>query len=97
MPITLQLDDLFYYPAHLAPPGEYSVGEDGFVDISPLVHELNLLEIPMQPYCKADCQGLCAECGTNLNIESCSCIEENQDPRFSKLQELLKTEEQSEG
>ena len=97
VPITLELDDLFYYPAHLTPAGEYGVGDDGFIDLTPLVRELNLLGIPTQPYCKDECQGLCAECGVNLNIESCSCIEEHIDPRFSKLQALLKTEEKSNG
>ena len=97
LPITLQLDDLFYYPAHLAPSGEYGVGEDGFIDLAPLVRELNLLGIPVQPYCKADCLGLCMECGANLNIESCNCIEDHQDPRFSKLQALLKSEDKSKG
>ena len=97
LPITLQLDDLFYYPAYLAPSGEFGVGEDGFIDLAPLVRELGLLGIPMQPLCKDDCQGLCGECGTNLNIDSCNCVDDRQDPRFSQLQELLTNEEKSEG
>ena len=44
LPVTLQLEDLFYYPAHIAPPGEYGVGEDRFIDLAPLVRELILLE-----------------------------------------------------
>jgi uncharacterized protein len=87
--IVFQLDDLFYYPAHTAPPGDFGVGEDGFIDLSPLVRELCLLEIPMQPICRDDCQGLCSQCGSNLNHSSCDCEEEVIDPRLSALQELL--------
>ena len=65
--ITITMDDLFYYPPHTAPQGEFSVGEDGFLDLAPLVRQLSLLEIPMQPFCKPDCKGLCVECGQNLN------------------------------
>jgi uncharacterized protein len=97
VPVTLQLEDLFYYPAHIAHPGEYGVGEDGFIDLAPLVRELILLESPMQPLCKPDCQGLCMECGTNLNSGTCDCINDHPDPRLSELRDLLRTQEKSEG
>lgn len=32
-----------------------------------------LLNLPMNPLCSADCQGLCPECGCDLNVEKCSC------------------------
>lgn len=87
--LVIQLDDLFYYPSHTAPPGDFGVGEDGFIDISPLVRELCLLEIPMQPICRDDCQGLCSQCGSNLNHVSCDCVREQIDPRLASLQNLL--------
>jgi len=31
------------------------------------------LNLPMNPLCSADCQGLCPECGCDLNVEKCSC------------------------
>ncbi|MCB8920078.1 MAG: DUF177 domain-containing protein [Ardenticatenaceae bacterium] len=89
LPITLQIDDLFYYPPVTAPKGEFVVGENGFIDLAPLVRELSLLEIPMQPICKPDCQGLCQECGANLNEGDCGCEDDDIDPRFSILGELL--------
>ena len=46
LPISIRLDDLFYYPANTAPPGDFGVGEDGFIDLNPLVRQLSLLEIP---------------------------------------------------
>lgn len=89
LPITIGLDDLFYYPPYKAPVGEYFVGDDGFVDLAPLVRELSLLEIPMQLFCRPDCQGLCAQCGQNLNQATCDCPQDEIDPRLAALRELL--------
>lgn len=90
VPIAMKLDDLFYYPAHTAPEGEYVIGEDGFIDLAPLVRELTLLETPIQPICRPDCHGLCMECGQNLNEKECGCEANPIDPRLSALQQLLK-------
>jgi uncharacterized protein len=89
LPITIELDEMYNYPPESAPPGEYSVGEDGFVDLAPLVRQLSLLEIPMQLFCRDDCLGLCIECGHNLNDDDCGCTEDDIDPRLAKLKELL--------
>ena len=89
IPIGLKLDDLFYYPPPTAPEGEYSIGDDGFIDLAPLARELTLLETPIQPVCRPDCQGLCLECGQNLNEADCGCEPDPVDPRLSALQQLL--------
>ena len=93
VPIQLQLDDLFYYPPHTAPEGEYTIGEDGFIDLAPLVRELTVLETPIQPICRPDCQGLCMECGKNLNEGDCGCEPNPIDPRLSALQQLLNSKD----
>ncbi|MGB3713788.1 MAG: DUF177 domain-containing protein [Candidatus Promineifilaceae bacterium] len=89
LPITIRMDDLFYYPANTAPPGDFGVGEDGFVDLNPLVRQLSLLEIPMKPFCRPDCKGLCVQCGENLNLDACDCEVDNIDPRLESLRSLL--------
>jgi uncharacterized protein len=91
--IDLKLDDLFYHPPQTAPKGEYSFGEDGEVDIAPLVRELAVLATPIQPICRPDCQGLCIECGQNLNKGACSCEPDLVDPRLSILRQLLDSPE----
>ncbi len=45
--------------------------EDGTIDLAPLAREYLLLEIPISPVCKADCKGLCPECGEDLNLTVC--------------------------
>lgn len=92
VPTTIQLDELFYYPPETAPKDEDAYtfdGETGFIDLSPLVRELSLLEAPMQPLCRPDCQGLCMVCGQNLNEADCDCEDNEVDPRLARLRSLL--------
>ncbi|MEZ4516886.1 MAG: DUF177 domain-containing protein [Chloroflexota bacterium] len=89
IPITINLDELFYYPPYTAPEGEAFIGEDGFLDLTPMVRDLSLLEVPINPLCQPDCQGLCQECGRNLNLGTCNCSDDNVDPRLAALQQLL--------
>jgi uncharacterized protein len=89
LPISIKMDDLFYYPESTAPPGDFGVGEDGFVDLNPLVRQLSLLDFPLQPLCRPDCKGLCAHCGENLNITICHCEIDDVDPRLESLRSLL--------
>ena len=87
--LDFTLDELFYYPPQSAPPGENHVGEDGMIDLGPLVRELSLLSLPTKVLCREDCLGLCQECGANLNDGDCGCDAEAIDPRLAALQQLL--------
>ena len=63
--------------------------EDGQIDLATLLYEYALLEVPISPICKPDCQGLCAECGQNLNEMDCGHGPEANDSPFAKLKDLL--------
>jgi uncharacterized protein len=89
LPIEIELDDLFYHPASAAPPGEYTINEDGILDLAPLIRELSLLAVPMQVFCRESCKGICVQCGQNLNEGECDCVFEELDPRFAVLKQLL--------
>lgn len=91
-PVNVSLEELLYYPPNAAPPKELAIGEDGYIDLAPLVRELTILELPIHPLCKSDCQGLCQECGINLNENECDCVYDEIDPRLAKLKELLDKE-----
>ncbi len=47
------------------------IPEDGNIDLGPVVREYLMLEYPIKPLCKPDCQGLCTVCGENLNLNTC--------------------------
>lgn len=62
---------------------------DGEVlETDPILLEQLQLNIPMKPLCQADCKGLCAVCGTDLNTGACSCEERTPDPRWAALAAL---------
>ncbi|MFT5194372.1 MAG: hypothetical protein ACI85U_001379 [Candidatus Promineifilaceae bacterium] len=86
------IEELFFYPpsAALLKEDAFVMGEDGNVDLGLLIRQLALVDRPMQPLCKKDCEGFCMECGTNLNIEDCGCEEDDIDPRLAVLKNLLK-------
>lgn len=45
------------------------------MDLKEILREQIVLALPLRFLCKLDCRGLCATCGTNLNLKSCSCQE----------------------
>jgi len=61
---------------------------DDRIDLGQVVREQCYLAMPMKPLCTPDCQGLCAQCGINLNSERCQCAPQWQDPRLAVLQSL---------
>lgn len=96
VPVEISIDELFYYPPQGAPEGEARVGDDGIIDLAPLIRDLSLLSLPIKVLCRPDCLGLCQECGANLNLGDCGCADVEIDPRLSVLQSLLGTEHNDE-
>ena len=58
------------------------------IDVTELVREQLLLNLPEQAFCREDCQGLCEKCGANLNLIDCNCEDGEVDPRLQGLREL---------
>jgi uncharacterized protein len=61
---------------------------DDQVDLTNIIREQILLNLPEQVLCKEDCKGLCPECGTNLNLKDCDCGDKDIDPRWAALKNL---------
>lgn len=49
-----------------------------------------ILNLPAKQVCSDDCKGICADCGVNLNEESCSCSKEEFNPRMEALKDFFK-------
>jgi len=60
------------------------------LDLAAAAEEAVLLYMPFAPLCREDCEGLCPNCGQNLNEHKCSCKNENVDPRFEALKDFFK-------
>lgn len=52
--------------------------ENGKIDLVRTAYDALSLEIPMVILCKEDCKGICPHCGANLNLEECSCSEDEE-------------------
>lgn len=62
------------------------------IDLAPLVWEELVLAAPTKYVCHADCQGLCPQCGANLNETNCTCGEAEAaegNAAFEKLRDLF--------
>ncbi len=57
------------------------------VDLSDLVRDALVLELPLVPLCRPDCRGLCPQCGVDRNVTSCDCRAPG-DPRWATLDAL---------
>ena len=52
------------------------------VDLTALFQGALALALPLVVLCSEDCAGLCPQCGTNLNHETCSCAAQQEiDPQ----------------
>src|SRR5215203_5553493 len=67
---------------------DVSVLEGNEIDLTELVREQILLNLPEQVFCREDCKGLCDKCGANRNLINCNCLEEEIDPRWAALKNL---------
>ncbi len=71
----------------------FVIGEDGILDLAPLIREESILNMPRQVLCQPDCKGLCPHCGQNLNEGTCDCEGDEIDSRWAALADFLKNEE----
>ena len=47
--------------------------QGSFLEPEQVIQEQIILSLPMKTLCSPDCKGLCAICGSNLNVTTCSC------------------------
>jgi uncharacterized protein len=58
------------------------------LDLAGWARDALALALPAQLTCRADCAGLCAECGANLNEDPEHAHDAAPNPRWAKLSEL---------
>jgi uncharacterized protein len=62
--------------------------DGGEIHLSEIACEQIFLEIPYQPLCKADCRGLCPQCGRDQNLSPCNCVRGEWGSGFTALQKM---------
>jgi uncharacterized protein len=77
----------------MVPPDESEgvihIDSQHMLDLSDVVRQYILTDIPIKPLCSNNCLGLCPECGANLNEEKCKCETAPTDARWGALSEPL--------
>lgn len=69
--LDVTFEEVYAYKTQTFTESGLYVPEDGNIDLAPVVREYLLLDNPIKPLCKPDCQGLCVICGENLNTGTC--------------------------
>lgn len=65
------------------------VFEKNDVNIDEIVYNNFIINSPARYLCKDDCKGLCPKCGADLNEGECGCGEDDIDPRWAALAEMI--------
>ncbi|SUY61625.1 ribosomal protein L32 family protein [Clostridium sporogenes] len=58
------------------------------IDVTEVIENNIIIELPIKRLCKKNCKGLCQQCGANLNFSKCKC-EKDIDPRLAKLKDFF--------
>ncbi len=72
--------------------GTYKMSDD-HLNLREMVLDSLFAALPVLPLCRPDCRGVCPRCGTDRNLEECSCEEVELDPRWSELNVLRSGDE----
>jgi uncharacterized protein len=91
--LTPEFTELYAFTRNSITDSGLLLPENHQIDLSPLVREYMLLELPINPVCRPDCKGLCPVCGNNLNENTCVHDDSMIDPRLSVLKNLLESNE----
>jgi len=98
VPLDIPIAAQFRLALPPLPPGEYRMPpaeaedyyyQDDVVVLDDLVRQEVILAVPFSPQCRADCRGLCPQCGQDRNVGACACAPP-PDPRWAVLREYLK-------
>jgi uncharacterized protein len=79
--------ELYVYPDGDADEGASRLVGD-LLDLEPVLRDAVVLALPLQPLCREDCPGMCAECGALL-ADDPEHHHEVADPRWAALQGLV--------
>ena len=97
LPVEASFQELFAYADRAAHHHEVGADSDeaevyelrdDLVDLQPVLRDTVVPALPFQPVCRADCPGLCSECGAAL-AEDPDHRHDVIDPRWASLGALL--------
>jgi uncharacterized protein len=73
IPLHLAVDERVAASEEADPLSESNVLTGERLDLGDLVRQITTTALPMGALCSEECQGLCPQCGRNLNKGACTC------------------------
>ncbi|MEJ7630188.1 MAG: YceD family protein [Nocardioidaceae bacterium] len=86
--LEVALQELYVYPESDAEEDEAARLDGDLLDLEPVLRDAVVLALPFRPVCRADCPGLCVDCGARLADDSGHQHAESVDPRWLGLAAL---------
>lgn len=68
---------------------EQSFMDGSQLDVDRLINNEIFMNWPMKVLCRADCKGICRQCGKDLNDGDCGCDTFVPDPRMAKIIDIF--------
>ena len=90
--LEVALQELYVYPESDAQEDEAARLDGELLDLEPVLRDAVVLALPFRPMCRADCPGLCVECGARLADQPGHSHAESIDPRWGALAALHRDE-----
>ncbi|MBA2531842.1 MAG: DUF177 domain-containing protein [Nocardioidaceae bacterium] len=87
--VVVDLQELFVYDPTEVDDDDVSRLEGDLLDLESVVRDAVVLALPFNPVCEPDCAGLCPTCGARLADEPAHGHDEQIDPRWSALRQLV--------
>ncbi len=89
----VELQELYAYPGSgdTDPDDDLPELVDDHLDLEPALRDAVVLDLPASPLCRADCEGLCPDCGVRLEDVDADHSHEQSDPRWAALAQLSST------
>lgn len=87
--LVLDIQELYFYPDKEAEEDASRVSAEETIDLDPVVRAAVVLNLAFSPLCRDDCEGLCPDCGANLNDDPDHDHPDRIDPRWAALQGLV--------
>lgn len=65
--------------------------QDEIIDLTQMLEDNVVVNLPTKLLCRDECKGLCTHCGTDLNLGRCNCVPQADDANpFAGLSDKLK-------
>jgi len=92
-PIDIDIEERFTNNDEYRDSEEIIFVDSDTLDIANIVESEIVSTLPIKRLCTDNCNGLCQQCGNNLNQDACQCATNDVDLRLAKLQELFGNKE----